>query len=1038
MKMWGDCLVGNIFVLKTSCLLHDPPNKAWRLRDHREEARKIASEILKGTSLEYLVEKGKIIAIADEMERIAKQADIYASSVDRWLLSKLVGEDYSLFPVEDVKLKNIFNPKFYQSIRERPAENYVNKFAESLNNLIRHIRDPRLAYHVLYASYEPIWIELGLPSGPADTRAPTHTVFDHNYATASMMNWLLKGREPDGILLYIDLGRVQRFISSSRKLRDLWVSSYLASALAWRLFWIFVRALGPDVMVLPTCRGNPFYYHSLISELIANGIDESVINEIKKISAKIAGYDPEKDIIPRYAVVPVTATFILPSLDVLKEFEEFRELDVNKGVKGLEEFVEKKYEEIWREIYGLVVKTLETETVKNRLGDLAVKARELLEECRKYGFDKVPPLPLRVIALSTSENGFKGERYMLYHHMLELLRDRENERKLYKSSPEERLELTKMTLQPVKTWPEPKEAERRKGFEYCSVCGRLPAIIVLPSDEEEYGKYLDLKLEPIFSMGERLCPYCLIKRLLSFSEILGPVVDHLLGRASKKRTSEGLKLKFPSVSDVALIPFKRSFVENVMKLDKDQRLAEELAVWINEILQKLVKSEEDSVMPAERDLLEKVKKMKSSRLAEELESMLLTDSEAAFLRTYRLKRDEKEEMFSPRREWLKLLERIRKHEEMSKYVNLKEIEGLNTYYVIAKCDADNMGKIIRGKVKEGFRITVEEYLSNALEGEAREVVKAIIEGRLQQAVKICGGAGVRDPEDRVNEVEGFIKSLKEKGEIIIALSYHSALSRALMANAIRDAEIVKKHDGITVYAGGDDLLALVPVKNSLKMVYELRKKFSFPSEDLKGFEKIKNYLIPSLATASRSFSIYITHYMFPLYTAISRSGELLEDEAKESVWVKEDEKIEKDTIALAYSPRGGEQYVVLPLSNIGDPERNLARSLGDIDAIISEIEEGRFSVSLIYDLYNSRETLKKLSKKGREALLEMVIRDIFRRNCEMQDKQQCEKVAEAWVRRLVESYSLQRWKKRDKEPGSYMEQFILALKLYRSGLRGVE
>jgi len=1024
----------NIFAYKVACLLHDPPNKAWLLKsnkDHVKEAKHIAEGILENTCFKEVVKR---------MEDIVKPADMLASSIDRWLLSKLVGKEYHLFPVKEIKLKNIFNPKFSQKIEEEQPS--IDEFIKSLRDLIKYISDPRLAYHVLYASYEAIWIQLGLPSGPADTRAPSHSVFDHNYATTSMMNWLLGKREPKGILLYIDLGGPQKFISSSRKLSDLWASSYLASALAWSIFWIFLKVLGPDIMVLPTCRGNPFYYHSLISELIKNGVDKVVIEKVKRISIEYAGYDPDRDKIPRYAVIPVTAALMLPELEQLKEIDCFKEIEFMRGYEGLEEFVEKKYQEIWRNIYDKIIE--KCKELQNELGQLSVEIVRLLQECKNFGFDKTPPLPIRVIALDTNRLYQLGSQdkdsYTIYHNMFKLLAYEEGKRKIYKFRPEEDLKLFEMTSQPIKTWP--KESER--GFEYCSVCGRLPAIIILPSKEDEYKKYLKIELEPIFGMGERLCPYCLIKRLISINQILKLVVDELIGRIVEELPS----FRFPSVSDIAIMPFKKSFITNSMKIDNFRELANELSEWIDEIWRKMIEKGlplggkiigREPMIYTEIELAEKIKNLKSSELKRNLEAILFADSEALFLATHKIRKDKGEEYYSPRRDWLELRKKIYGNKEMAKHMNLEreKIEDLNTYYAIIRSDGDNLGKMIRGKVKEGFRITIKDYLCNMLEGDSAKVVKAILNNDYEHAKKICKQYNVENVDEKIKDVTELINRLLNEDGIIISPSYHSALSRALIVNAVIDKETIDECDGVTIYAGGDDLLAITPVKNSLNAVQKLRERFSFPSE-FKGFYRKKNYLIPSLVTASRSFCIYFTHYMFPLYAVMGRSAELLEEVAKESKWiVSNDEKREKDALILVYSPRGGEAYSLLPLSDIKVPDQNLAKSLKYINELISNMEESReFSFSLIYDFNENLQTIKLLINRNSKDLLEKLMKTIFERNLKIQDKQQRKEVIESWVKRLMEDYDV--LCKIDVDVIIFLEQFFSTLTLYRSALRGVE
>lgn len=1021
-------LSDRLFILKTACLLHDPPNKAWLFRDgrdHKKEAERIAISVLNNTCLENATIR---------MEEVAKPADTLASSVDRWLLGELIGEEYSLFAVKKIKLKNIFNPKFSQEIKQEPPS--TEEFTRILREVIKPITNVRLAYHVLYACYEPLWVQLGLPAGPADTRAPSHSVFDHNYATAAMMNWLIGKDKPKGVLLHIDLGGPQRFISGSRKLSDLWLSSYLVSALAWSLFWLFVKDLGPDVMVLPTCRGNPFYYHSLLSELTRNGVNSPVIERIKEISKEFAGYDPDRDKIPRYAVVPVTATFILPELEQLKELNDFKEIEAEKELEGLEEFMRKKYQEIWKGIYDEVAERCKD--LQAELGKLATEAGRLLNECRRFGFDTTPPLPIRVIALHTDRLHKLGlterEHYTLYHYMFKLLDYEKEKRKLYKFRSEEDLKLFEMTSQPIKTWPN----ETTKGFEYCTVCGYLPAILILPSKEDEYNRHLDIKLEPIFSLGERLCPYCLIKRLLSRSEILKPVMDRLLGELSREKPT----CRFIPVCDIALMPFKRSLIEKARLIDEKQpELAKELSklmaeTWgkVSQELRKLKKDirnvareEGKPILAGEKELSKVIEDLRTKDLKEDLKNLLFLNTEMGIMGEHEL-----------RNIWLDLIGRINKDERMKCYG--EPIECPNTHYAIIRCDGDNLGKIIQGKVEEGFKVTIKDYLCNVLEEGAREVVKAILNNGLEEAKKVCKDCKAEKACNNVDKISQLIKNLVNKEEIIISPSYHSTLSKALMANAIRDMNIIDSYDGLTIYAGGDDLLAVTPVKNSLQAIQKLREKFSFPSKEDKGFDRRGNYLIPSLATASRSFSLYFSHFMFPMYSVISRSAELLEEVAKNSEWIVDgaEKGRRKDTLILSYSPRGGERSALLPLSDVKAPDQNLTKNLNDLDDLVSQIEKerGGFSSSLIYDLYYNRQMFKSLIVKKNTTLLEKLLSRVFERNCEISNKQQRKEMAERWARRLIEDFDVA--VKVEQEALPFLEQFFLALMLYRSGLRVVE
>ncbi|MCE9671837.1 type III-B CRISPR-associated protein Cas10/Cmr2 [Myxococcus stipitatus] len=65
-----------------------------------------------------------------------------------------------------------------------------------------------------------------------------------------------------------------------------------------------------------------------------------------------------------------------------------------------------------------------------------------------------------------------------------------------------------------------------------------------------------------------------------------------------------------------------------------------------------------------------------------------------------------------------------------------------------------------------------------------------------------------------------LEVLAEKGH-----EAHQALSRALTDFALEARTIVEKHDGVLVYAGGDDVLAFVALPNALKCAAQLRASF---------------------------------------------------------------------------------------------------------------------------------------------------------------------------------------------------------------------
>ena len=351
-----------LILLKTAALFHDPPDKAWclvRREDHEERAEELARIALAGTPLSEAVEM-----LSDERVR---NADRFAASVDRVLLGKLIGSRGGAFPERSIKLKNPINPEIEHLIQVDLGKDEVEGVMKKLNEVLKSTKNVKDAYFALYGLYELMWIDKGLPSGPADTRMPTHTIFDHLYATAAALNVTYEG---EGLLLHIDIAGVQEFIAQSRKLRDLWASSYIVSALLWSTVLDLIE-YGPDVVLTPSCRFNPFFYCDLANRV------RGVANHLKNIKEEIKEILCEEFSFPRFAVVPGTMTLILPSS--ISDAENF-----------IEDSFRKKWEKFCESIMGLDI-------------SLPKDLKEI-----HYKFMEVPPFSIRVssVHVDTSEDGY--------------------------------------------------------------------------------------------------------------------------------------------------------------------------------------------------------------------------------------------------------------------------------------------------------------------------------------------------------------------------------------------------------------------------------------------------------------------------------------------------------------------------------------------------------------------------------------------------------------------------------------------------------
>ncbi len=95
------------------------------------------------------------------------------------------------------------------------------------------------------------------PVLPADTRVPDHSIWDHLDLTSAFAGAF--AADPDGevSLLTMALGPVQSFIEAARSTSDLWAGSHLLARLAWEAMKPVCEALGPDAILFPRLRGVP-------------------------------------------------------------------------------------------------------------------------------------------------------------------------------------------------------------------------------------------------------------------------------------------------------------------------------------------------------------------------------------------------------------------------------------------------------------------------------------------------------------------------------------------------------------------------------------------------------------------------------------------------------------------------------------------------------------------------------------------------------------------------------------------------------------
>ena len=878
----------DIFRLKFLALLHDPPHKVWYISDekfryfsrkgHEEEARKLRRILLNAI--------GYDLEISKEEDNVVKRADFLAASFDRWLITGMYskgGEKYYRFQYDC--LHNIFMPSEKERCGAIERDRLLDFFEELkrfMVNLRRDVLDWRMLYNGLYSILELLWINEGLPTPLADTRTPTHTIFDHLYASATAINWLL-AEKPRGYYVMIDIPGVQKIVNSSRKAGDFWAGSWMISMVTWMTAWNLIREYGPDILITPTCRLNPFYYAFLLAEVRAAGyksMAEELEREYKKF-LKSLGLDVSGRgtlNLLETPLIPATATLLLPKDEKLRDKES----------------VEKKVRNDFRRAFEYV-KTLALEGRLRESGDPACETlTKILASLEKRGGRDEREMILDKISRCLREDGVKKA----FENLLSLRVYVVDVEEIYSSLLKDRKGGDFLLFDTIvregildeilskdskvlfgKPWFDGNGEPLAEYWKYtslkegdwipCTQCLREPSILRFGKTfrngrlaydrrtEKMLRKILGMSFDDervlrelmrIFKPGEALGPLCLLKRLLYL---------RLLSRGFSP---------FETVEDIAF----NWFGGKASKIVGDLKGREERA--------------------QDREVLEYLER-RGKDLEEKFGS--IEEARSRFRRALRAKADEKHREYLST-EYLNVYSKgvpaklfndlkVVMERERSKLMVREDALEFRDCYAAMKADGDNVGKLIRGEIRE------QDYF---------DLIRSLL----------------KEAEDQKNDeaAEDFRRAEETYREMrrkfLLSPTYYATLSKTLMVTCLKDIADVTKLNGVVIFAGGDDLLALLPVDTALKAVKEVRENYDGRDGGVRYFHRINNYLIPAMAPYGRSASLRFIGVLDIMTAELGKTMEALDEFAKRARW---EGGREKDSLAISAS--WGREVAVLPL-----------------------------------------------------------------------------------------------------------------------------
>jgi len=340
------------------------------------------------------------------------------------------------------------------------------------------------------------------------------------------------------------------------------------------------------------------------------------------------------------------------------------------------------------------------------------------------------------------------------------------------------------------------------------------------------------------------------------------------------------------------------------------------------------------------------------------------------------------------------------------------------YYALVRADSDYLGDLFEGKLtpylsgiidsgdyanigekKDEINKILKFYLIKAGSGRITSYVSSIITSLLgdndyTKASRIMHSY-IKDPGkcyEQFRASKKYFTEIFKVGRIIVTLAWHVSISAALNRGLLAELNLINKHKGFVIYAGGDDLLAMLPVKEVLDFIKESRRAFAGSyNEKLgnmcleNGFVRFNNAYYPSLPVVGRSYSVIIAHYADPLSMVVNDSYNLLE-EGKEMIKYKAkyegDFKYVKKDVAI-FSYQGLTSVIPLslkrPIVSSTSDFSSIASILDLISDLKKKIDKGEISTSLLYDYENYKDLISSDNSDGHQ-IADSILKYWIKRN----------------------------------------------------------
>ncbi len=889
---------------------------------------------------------------------IYRGADILASILERLLLPNYENLHYPF--KEIIHPFSAYKIKIPEGLNVAQMQAAVKQAFSVANNLPDNYHKFLFLYflleNLLVKKIQDLELKKIIPLLPADTRIPDHSIWEHLKITCAVNAY--KDRDKiyqNNSLLVFTLGPVQSFIKQARKVQDFYAGSYLLSYLTFKAMEVVINKYSPANIIYPDLKGQPFALEWLLRKDInmetTFEIDTNLCSDliVPTIPNRFVAIIPESDSdeIKRLGaeLIKSVKQELAGIMSFIKSYLENRKFEL-KSWSLWEDQITKYFNAYWAALpWNLGARDITLDDLKGWIPERILnKYRKRIDFVAKSEDYAVKYSDMFKTNVSLQVGLIYDLLYGLLERALGMRKSIRDFEQICEQGPKCHVCGERNRL-----------LERDANgtvyeYEYDCVDGvwQFKNKREIHYNDEGY-KNGEVLIYKHLQKRESLCAVCFIKRILH---------EYLYEKYRKIYCERFRDLRYPSTAEVAIADWKYS----ILQLPDGDKVKNNY-LQINRLIISMIKE---------------IRKCNASIVTEPLPLVQKTLGERYDLEGWLIMEEYYKEFCEA---WKPCERKISANTIKNCWNLLQEIKknhyvDIFPYYAVIAMDGDEMGKWIQGeKLPDVEQLYVEELWKGFSDD---------FKNGLKKCYAFCG----KRP---------------------ISPAVHASISTALKNFSLGLAIPIVEHQylGKVVYAGGDDVLAFLNLRDLLPIIRTLRAAYS-------GCVKVENdkitvdwtnksgfvlkdgrYLLTMGPTATASMGIVIAHYKTPLRRVLDMVFEL-EKKAKSAG---------RDRFSVGIIKHSGSVEVsTLPwLFNNWSNTFDVVEILSEIVGLFSEAEGVVLSPKFISDLEKEFQWLKRIKLKDKlEQMVEIEIKRLVRRHIKINDKLDDNDAKGALIRSVIE------------------------------------